>query len=895
MNLVKILSIILPTMNCVVVEKSYTIGVIYNGDSLSAPFYRRIIEFAETTLNKSSPRFNVVSANYTRNDVFTVTDALYKLLEHRVIAVITLSSSSNTALEAEFLSAVRVPIISTVATDPFLYTPQRNFLIRLSPSDNYQSCVLFDILKDLSWNDFSILSSNDDYGINGVLKLQDLAVQDTHANLKVIQNVDQNTDSGNMNITRQLSVIRDSLVRIIVLNTVRYTEDILKQARDMALLEPSYAWILTDSATQDLKYLISHGNYKEYYEGLIGITPTWQRVQNSEYYSLRNAYAKSGNDLTELSIAAVSFMDAIKLIQTAMESYGSIQIPQVINCTERKPWEDGEKWLEALKSASFNGASGKVSFDDNGMIKRKIYAIMNLHDATMRHVGLWKNNKLNLRKMEMIYLGHSSVIPTSLANSLSGTHLKFGIIDEQPCASRKRTEFCRNSSLPDCWQGYCIDITTQLSLDLNFTFNLIEPPDKKFGRYHEELARYTGLVYELQQRNIDVAGVILNVNTERLGAVDFLDVIMHTYSVSVYEYEEKGFDNPLFFTKPFDTQVWLTFMLIIVFLGILVTCVNAISPLRKYRFGKYGSQSFEGPFPNCSHMFIISSGLVGSKGRSGIPYSPAARFIILGWWFFTTIVLSMYTANLTAFITIDRATASIQSLEDLLSQDTYSWGLTPDTSTESVLFSHNKYRSIALEADHLLEADDIIKRVHEGNFVFIAESLFVESLFHNDCNTTRFVNQIPTQGGSYAVPKNVPYKSVLSRTLLSYVEKGYIEKLKEKWITPGKDICNKDAIGTKKPFKMAVFSGLFIMLLFGLCASVLILMLEFIVVGYLDWRHSQKGSKDANNQKTLTNAIMDIARTGVIPQGEAMSAIRRRSSRFDYDFNSEDDQLSDES
>ena len=65
--------------------------------------------------------------------------------------------------------------------------------------------------------------------------------------------------------------------------------------------------------------------------------------------------------------------------------------------------------------------------------------------------------------------------------------------------------------------------------------------------------------------------------------------------------------------------------------------------------------------------WIVSTGLFG-KTRGDSPNSMSGRFIIMSWWFFMMVVLSMYTANLAASLTVNNMDIGINSLKDLLSQ-----------------------------------------------------------------------------------------------------------------------------------------------------------------------------------------------------------------------------------
>lgn len=61
----------------------------------------------------------------------------------------------------------------------------------------------------------------------------------------------------------------------------------------------------------------------------------------------------------------------------------------------------------------------------------------------------------------------------------------------------------------------------------------------------------------------------------------------------------------------------------------------------------------------------------------------AASTRIVGgiWWFFTLIIISSYTANLAAFLTVERMIAPIDSVEDLADQSEISYGTLEAGST----------------------------------------------------------------------------------------------------------------------------------------------------------------------------------------------------------------------
>ena len=62
--------------------------------------------------------------------------------------------------------------------------------------------------------------------------------------------------------------------------------------------------------------------------------------------------------------------------------------------------------------------------------------------------------------------------------------------------------------------------------------------------------------------------------------------------------------------------------------------------------------------------------------------SLAGRIIGSAWWFFTLIIISSYTANLAAFLTIERMLTPIDSADDLAKQSEIQYGTVDAGSTK---------------------------------------------------------------------------------------------------------------------------------------------------------------------------------------------------------------------
>ncbi len=68
------------------------------------------------------------------------------------------------------------------------------------------------------------------------------------------------------------------------------------------------------------------------------------------------------------------------------------------------------------------------------------------------------------------------------------------------------------------------------------------------------------------------------------------------------------------------------------------------------------------------------------------------------WWFFTLIIISSYTANLAAFLTVERMVSPIESAEDLAKQSEIAYGTLDSGSTKEFF----RVRAIFLTVIHII-------------------------------------------------------------------------------------------------------------------------------------------------------------------------------------------------
>lgn len=73
------------------------------------------------------------------------------------------------------------------------------------------------------------------------------------------------------------------------------------------------------------------------------------------------------------------------------------------------------------------------------------------------------------------------------------------------------------------------------------------------------------------------------------------------------------------------------------------------------------------------------------------------------WWLFTLIMVSCYTANLAAYLTIERMDSPIQNVDDLARQKTIKYGWYPNGPTERFFKVRVKPQAMVLQGQYLIE------------------------------------------------------------------------------------------------------------------------------------------------------------------------------------------------
>ncbi|XP_067619829.1 glutamate receptor ionotropic, kainate 2-like isoform X8 [Eurosta solidaginis] len=224
-----------------------------------------------------------------------------------------------------------------------------------------------------------------------------------------------------------------------------------------------------------------------------------------------------------------------------------------------------------------------------------------------------------------------------------------------------------------------------------------------------------------------------------------------------------------------------------------------------------------------NNSFWFTTGAFLQQGSEIAPKSLSTRTLASIWWFFTLIILSSYTANLAAFLTIENPVGLIDSVEDLAENKggvEYGAKMTGSTRNFFATSEHETYKKMnefMTKNPHLLfkTNQEGVERVKSSStFAFLMESTSIEYNIVRECNLMKIGEPLDEKGYGIAMVKNWPYSYKFSNALLELREQGVLARLKNKWWNEvGAGVCNKQSDNSNaKPLDLSNLGGVYLVL-----------------------------------------------------------------------------------
>ena len=164
---------------------------------------------------------------------------------------------------------------------------------------------------------------------------------------------------------------------------------------------------------------------------------------------------------------------------------------------------------------------------------------------------------------------------------------------------------------------------------------------------------------------------------------------------------------------------------------------------------------------NLADSFWFTVVTLMKQGCDMNPKSFSTRIIGAIWWFFTLILISSYTANLAAFLTVERIITPIESVEDLATQSKIKYGTLKDGSTMS-FFRDSKFSTYQhmwrFMKDNPANSfsnsyEEGRQKVLKGDYAFLMESTMIDYMVQRDCNLVQIGGLLDSKGYGIATQK----------------------------------------------------------------------------------------------------------------------------------------------
>ncbi|XP_063242581.1 glutamate [NMDA] receptor subunit 1 [Bacillus rossius redtenbacheri] len=520
-------------------------------------------------------------------------------------------------------------------------------------------------------------------------------------------------------------------------------------------------------------------------------------------------------------------------------------------------WETGKILFEYIKKqVLLNGTTGKVAFDDNGDRIYAEYDIVNVQEGRLVSVGQYYYNseqsrmRMRLDEAGIVWPGRPRSKPEGI---IIPTHLKVLTIEEKPFVYVRQIhnsgENCSQEEIPCplfnstgddysmfCCRGFCIDLLKELAHTINITYSLALSPDGQFGNYIIKNSsvggkkEWTGLIGELVNDRANMIVAPLTINPERAEFIEFSKPFKYQ-GITILEKKPSRSSTLVSFLQPFSNTLWILVMVSVHVVALVLYLLDRFSPFGRFKLAN--TDGTEEDALNLSSAIWFAWGVLLNSGiGEGTPRSFSARVLGMVWAGFAMIIVASYTANLAAFLVLERPKTKLTGINDARLRNTME-NLTCATVKGSAVDMYfrrqvelsNMYRT--MEANNYDTAEQAIHDVKNGKLMaFIWDSSRLEFEAAQDCELVTAGELFGRSGYGIGLQKNSPWADAVTLAILDFHESGFMESLDNKWILQGNLQQCEQFEKTPNTLGLKNMAGVFILVAAGIVGGIGLIIIE---------------------------------------------------------------------
>uniref|UniRef100_A0AAY4DN84 Glutamate receptor n=1 Tax=Denticeps clupeoides TaxID=299321 RepID=A0AAY4DN84_9TELE len=756
-----------------------------------------------------------------RDSQYETTDTMCQILPKGVVSVIgPASSPASGSTVSHICGEKEIPHVKVGPEE----TPRLPYLrfasVSLYPSNEDLSLAIGAILRSFSNPTTSLICAKAEC----LLRLEELVRHFLISRETLsVRMLDDSLDP-----TPLLKEIRDDKVATIIIDanaSISYL--ILRKASELGMTSAFYKYILT---TMDFP-LLKLDDVVDGQSNIVGFS----MLNNSHPFYLEfirslNLSWREGCDINPYPGPALSsalMFDAVHVVVSAVRELNRSQEIGVkpLSCTSPLIWQHGTSLMNYLRMVEYDGLTGRVEFNSKGQRTNYTLHILEKHRGGHKEIGIWySNNTLAM---------NSTSLDINMSETLANKTLIVTTILENPYVMRKENyqEFHGN----DQYEGFCVDMLNELADILKFSFRIKLVDDGLYGA-PEPNGSWTGMVGELINRKADLAVAGFTITSEREKVIDFSKPFMSLGISILYRVHIGRKPGYFSFLDPFSPAVWLFMLLAYLAVSCVLFLAARLSPYEWYNPHpclRERRDLLENQYTLGNSLWFPVGGFM-QQGSEIMPRALSTRCVSGVWWAFTLIIISSYTANLAAFLTVQRMEVPIESADDLADQTNIQYGTIQGGSTMT-FFMNSRYQTYQRMWNYMYSkqpsvfvksTEEGIARVVNSKYAFLLESTMNEYHRRLNCNLTQIGGLLDTKGYGIGMPLGSPFREEISLGVLQLQENNRLEILKRRWWEGGQ--CPKEEDHRAKGLGMENIGGIFVVLICGLIIAVFVAIMEFV-------------------------------------------------------------------
>ncbi|XP_063374819.1 glutamate [NMDA] receptor subunit 1 [Cydia amplana] len=769
------------------------------------------------------------------NPIKTALNVCKDLIGHRVYAIVVshpLTGDLSPAAVSYTSGFYHIPVIGISSRDSAFSDKNIHVsFLRTVPPYSHQADVWVDVLKHFNYMKVIFIHSSDTDGraILGRFQTTSQSVDEDVDRKVVVEQVIE-FEPGLDSFSDKLIEVKTARSRVFLMYASKTDAEIIfRDATFLNMTTTGYVWVVTEQA-------LDAANAPE---GLLGL-----RLVNAT------------NEHAHIQDSIYVLASAIRDMNTTEE----INAPPSDCDNSGSTWNTGRHLFDYIRKQTLeSGATGHVAFDDHGDRVNAEYDMVNVR-AQGEHVAVGKyfyskdvrKMRLELKEQEIIWMGRS---PSKPEGFMIPTHLKVLTIEEKPFVYARRIDDgsdCTAEEIPCphynttddtdqlyCCKGFCMDLLKHLATWINFTYSLALSPDGQFGHYviknysaPSPKKEWTGLIGELVYERADMIVAPLTINPERAEFIEFSKPFKYQ-GITILEKKPSRSSTLVSFLQPFSNTLWILVMVSVHVVALVLYLLDRFSP-----FGRFKLANIDGTEEdalNLSSAIWFAWGVLLNSGiGEGTPRSFSARVLGMVWAGFAMIIVASYTANLAAFLVLERPKTKLTGINDARLRNTME-NLTCATVKGSGVDMYfrrqvelsNMYRT--MEANNYDNAEQAIQDVKNGKLMaFIWDSSRLEFEAAQDCELVTAGELFGRSGYGVGLQKGSPWADKVTLAILDFHESGIMESLDNNWILRNNLLNCEENEKTPNTLGLKNMAGVFILVLAGIFGGIVLIVIEVV-------------------------------------------------------------------